>query len=70
MVTLASYGSLHGTVYRADGVTTVSGATVSAFGISTMTDTQGRYALAFVPLGPLVIVVATRRRAASGRAQS
>ncbi len=52
VLTLSSFGGLQGTVYRSDGITTVSGATVTAFGnISTVTDTQGHYVLPFLPLG-------------------
>ena len=54
-VTLASFGSLNGTVYRPDGTTPVAGAMVTAAGLSTTTDTQGRYALAFVPLGTFTV---------------
>ena len=57
-LTLSSFGGVQGTVYRADGTTTVAGATVTAFGnISTITDTQGHYALSFLPLGTSPIVV-------------
>ncbi|WP_211360494.1 carboxypeptidase regulatory-like domain-containing protein [Geobacter argillaceus] len=48
---LASVGSITGTVYRYDGVTPVSGATVSAGSASTTTDTSGGYLLETVPLG-------------------
>ena len=54
---LASFGGLQGTVYRSDGITTVSGATVNAFGISTLTDTQGHYSMAFLPLGTSAVSV-------------
>jgi hypothetical protein len=54
---LSSFGGLQGTVYRSDAVTTVSGATVTAFGINTVTDTQGRYSLAFLPLGTSSVFV-------------
>ena len=57
VLTLSSFAGLQGTVYRADGITTVSGATVSAFGVSTLTDTQGHYAFSFLPLGTSVISV-------------
>ena len=57
MLTLSSFASLQGTVYRADGVTTVSGATVSVFGVSTLTDTQGHYAFSFLPLGTSAVSV-------------
>ena len=57
VLTLSSYANLQGTVYRADGVTTVSGATVSAFGVSTLSDTQGHYALSFLPLGTSAVSV-------------
>ena len=54
---LSSFGGLQGTVYRSDGVTTVSGATVNAFGSSTLTDTQGHYSMAFLPLGTSAVSV-------------
>ncbi|MCU1383321.1 MAG: LamG domain protein jellyroll fold domain protein [Acidobacteria bacterium] len=54
-ITLAAFGSVNGTVYRPDGTTPVSGALVTAAGLSTTTDTQGRYALTFVPLGTLTV---------------
>ncbi|MEN3340225.1 MAG: large repetitive protein, partial [Acidobacteriota bacterium] len=58
VLALASYGGVQGTVYRADGTTTVAGATVTAAGnISTITDTQGKYALAFLPLGTTTLFV-------------
>jgi hypothetical protein len=57
VLTLSSYANVQGTVYRADGVTTVSGATVSAFGVSTVSDTQGRFALSFLPLGTSFVSV-------------
>jgi hypothetical protein len=56
-LTLSSFAALQGIVYRADGVTTVPGATVSAFGNSTVTDTQGHYAFAFLPLGATTVSV-------------
>jgi len=52
-VQLASYGNVQGTVYRSDGVTTVSGATVSVScggdNRSTTTDTIGHYAFSILP---------------------
>jgi len=57
VLTLASYGAVQGTVYRADGTTTVSGATVTIFGSTTVTDSQGKYALSFLPLGTSSISV-------------
>jgi 5-hydroxyisourate hydrolase-like protein (transthyretin family) len=56
-VTLASYGTVAGTVFRADGMTTVSGATVTLGNLSTVTDTAGHYEFAFVPLGGFSITV-------------
>ena len=67
VLTLSSFAGLQGTVYRADGVTTVSGATVSAFGISTLTDTQGHYAMSFLPLG--TVAVSVREPASRGIGQ-
>ncbi len=54
-LTLASFGGITGTVFRSDGTTPVSGAMVSVAGLSTTTDTVGRYAFAFVPLGTLIV---------------
>ncbi|MEQ1868664.1 MAG: Ig-like domain-containing protein [Vicinamibacterales bacterium] len=68
VVTLAGFAGIQGTVYRSDGTTTVSGATVTAFGnISTVTDTQGHYALSFLPLGTSAVLV--REPATRGKGQ-
>jgi hypothetical protein len=56
-VTLASFGSIEGTVFRADGLTTVPDATVTVSGLSTMTDVDGHYAFAFVPLASVTVSV-------------
>ena len=71
VVTLASYGAVQGTVYRADGTTTVSGATVTVGSISTVTDAQGRYARRLLPLGTSTISVRDQPREAldSGRSR-
>jgi hypothetical protein len=71
-VRLATYGALQGTVFRADGVTPVAGATVTYNSSpSTFTDEQGRYAFAILPLGSFSLSVrhdGTRGRGtASGR---
>ncbi|MGE5243771.1 MAG: carboxypeptidase regulatory-like domain-containing protein [Betaproteobacteria bacterium] len=56
-VHIASSANIAGTVFRADGVTPVPGATVSLTGQNgspgpgTTADDQGRYTFAFVPLG-------------------
>ena len=56
-VQTAPSGSISGTVFRFDGVTTVPGASVSAtFGnrtLSAVADDQGHFSFAFVPLGSL-----------------
>jgi hypothetical protein len=58
-VTLASFGSVSGTVYRADGATTVPNAQVTITSSSrtlfTLSDAQGRYAFAAVPFGDYTV---------------
>ena len=57
-LTLAAFGTVRGTVRRADGVTTVPNATVSVSGVATTTtDTLGQYQFPILPLGPVAIVV-------------
>ncbi|RLC30425.1 MAG: hypothetical protein DRH37_05400, partial [Deltaproteobacteria bacterium] len=48
---LGAWASLEGTVYRPDGTTTVSGASVFVGDISTTTDTNGQYRFEVLPLG-------------------
>ena len=59
-VTIAAAGTLKGIVFDADGVTPVSGVTVTLVpsGISTLTDEDGEYCFEFVPLGGYTIQVA------------
>ena len=52
---LGSWASLEGTVYRADGMTTVSGARVSVGNVSTTTDVNGQYRFEVLPLGMYTI---------------
>lgn len=53
-VHLAAYAALAGTVYRADGTTTVAGATVTTTSYrTTTTDEAGRYLFDILPLGPI-----------------
>jgi hypothetical protein len=58
-ISLTSYGSVHGTVFRADGVTTVPNAQVTLNSGSrtllTLTDDNGAYALAVVPIGSYTV---------------
>lgn len=61
-IQLVPFGSVQGTVFRADRITPVPGAQVSLFassglnGIAT-TDSQGNYSFAFVPLGTFTVDV-------------
>jgi len=48
---LGAWAALEGTVYRADGMTTVSGAQVSVGNVSTTTDVSGQYRFEVLPLG-------------------
>jgi len=52
---LGSWASLEGTVYRADGTTTVSGARVYVGNISTTTDVNGQYRFEVLPLGSYTV---------------
>jgi len=65
---LASIGSITGTVYRFDGVTPASGATVSAGSATTTTDTLGSYLLQTIPLG--VYPVTSDDQAARSRSRA
>ena len=60
-VTLASYGNVEGTVFRSDGTTTVSGATVTVTcggaTRSTTTATNGHYAFSILPFASFTIKV-------------
>lgn len=61
-IQLVSFGTVKGTIFRADGVTPVSGAQVSlstSSGINgvTTSDGQGNYNFAFVPLGVFTVDV-------------
>ncbi len=56
-ITVASFGSVQGTVYRADGVTPVAGARVVANQqVTTITDSDGRFAFPILPLGFVQLV--------------
>src|SRR5205823_5553559 len=66
---LATYGGVQGVVRRADGVTPVANAQVSvAGGVSTSTDTQGRYTLDFLPLGQVTVTASDPATRGVGRA--
>jgi hypothetical protein len=60
-IQLVPFGAVTGTVFRADGTTTVSGAQASLFTSgftgTTTTDAQGNYSFAFVPLGVFTVDV-------------
>jgi uncharacterized repeat protein (TIGR01451 family) len=56
-IVLASSGSITGLVYRADGVTPVTNVqvSISALGLTTASDSSGRYRFDYVPLGPYTL---------------
>ena len=56
-VVIASFGSIHGTVFRPDGSTTVAGARVTADGRLTTTNESGQYRFDILPLGNYTIRV-------------
>lgn len=56
-VVIASFGSIHGTVFRPGGTTTVAGAQVSADGRLTTTNESGQYRFDILPLGNYTIGV-------------
>ena len=57
-VHLSAFGALAGTVYRADGTTTVAGATVTTTNYqTTTTDEAGRYHFDILPLGAIGVRV-------------
>ncbi|MGC4081204.1 MAG: carboxypeptidase-like regulatory domain-containing protein [Vicinamibacterales bacterium] len=57
-IVTASYASLHGRVFRADGTTPVVDARVSASGRLDVTDANGDYRFEILPLGSYAIEVA------------
>ena len=53
-IRLVPFGTVNGTIFRADGATAVPGAQITISGITsgtTTSDAQGRYTFAFVPIG-------------------
>src|SRR6185437_5466872 len=59
-IRLVPFGTVNGTVFRADGATPVPNAQVTISGIAsgtTTSDAQGRYSFAFVPIGSFTIDV-------------
>jgi hypothetical protein len=56
-VHLSTFGTVKGTVYRADRQTTVAGANVHANGRATTTNELGEYEFDIMPLGPVYLTV-------------
>ncbi len=59
-IRLVPFGTVNGTVFRADGATVVPNAQITISGIAsgtTTSDAQGRYSFAFVPIGSFTIDV-------------
>ncbi len=59
-IRLVPFGTVSGTIFRADGATIVPGAQITILGSATGTttsDSQGRYSFAFVPIGNFEIDV-------------
>ncbi|MEX1993675.1 MAG: carboxypeptidase regulatory-like domain-containing protein, partial [Steroidobacteraceae bacterium] len=67
-VNLSTFAGLTGVVLRPDGVTVAVGATVRVHGHSTVTNDQGEYSFAFLPLGPFTVTVNDEGTRQMGRA--
>ena len=67
-VNLSTFAGLAGVVLRPDGVTVAVGATVRVHGHSAVTNDQGQYSFAFLPLGPFTVTVNDEGTRQMGRA--
>ncbi|HEX4915064.1 MAG TPA: carboxypeptidase regulatory-like domain-containing protein, partial [Vicinamibacterales bacterium] len=67
-VSLSTFASLQGVVFRPDGVTVAVGATVRVHGQTALTNDQGEYSFAFLPLGAFTVTVNDEGTRQMGRA--